>query len=150
MTAGADTVVTIAGAAFSNGTTLVVSLTDAAGNVISIDPAGVTDTAMTATVNAAAGSYILQVVKDGEASRAVGISVLPVVTIADMDCSKCLGVMTITGANFAEMPAGAEDINVTEDGRVLDVIEWSDGVIKAAGARCRGDVTVNSVYGSSE
>jgi len=71
--------------------------------------------------------------------------------ITEIDCSKCLGVMTITGANFAEMPAGTdEDINVTEGGRQLEIIEWTDTEIQAAGARCRGDVTVNSVYGSSQ
>ena len=59
--------------------------------------------------------------------------------------------MTITGVNFAEKPAGTdEDISVTEDGRPLNVISWSDTEITVSGARCRGDVVVNGVYGSSQ
>lgn len=150
MTAGADTAVAITGTAFLNGT-LAVSLTDAAGNAVALGAADVTDGSLTTTVNAPAGSYTLQVVKDGEASNAIGIAVVPAVAIAEMDCSKCLGTMTITGSGFAAKPAGTdEDISVTEDGRPLNVINWSDTEITVSGARCRGDVEVNSVFGSSQ
>jgi hypothetical protein len=148
--AGTDTAIAITGAAFSNGA-LAVRLTDAAGNAVTLGAADVTDGSLTATANVAAGTYALQAVKDGEASNAVGISVMPQVAITDMDCSKCLGVMTIDGVNFAVKPDGTdEDISVTEDGRPLNVISWSDTEIKVSGARCRGDVVVNGVYGSSE
>ncbi len=154
ITAGTPTAVTVTGAALTTAVPEAASdvrLTAADGSTVTIvAPDSISEGSLTVTINAAAWLYNLQAVKDGEASNAVGIAVLPAVAITEIDCSKCLGVMTITGANFAEMPAGADEINVTEDGRVLDVIEWTDGMIKAAGARCRGDVTVNSVYGASQ
>jgi len=150
MIAGANTVVSVAGAAFSNATTLVVTLTEADGSVITLDPADVTDGSLTVTVNASSGDYTLQVVKDDEASNAIGIAITPEVVIAEMDCSKCLGSMTITGTGFAEKPDGTdESISVTEGGRPLNVISWSDTEIKVSGARCRGEVVVESIFGSA-
>jgi Cys-rich repeat protein len=148
--AGTPTQLAITGATFLNGD-LAVTLTAADGSVITLAAADVTDGSLSATANAAAGTYALQVVKDGEASNAIAVTVVPDVAIADVMCSKCLGTMTITGVNFAEKPAGTdEDISVTEDGRPLNVISWSDTEITVSGARCRGDVVVNGVYGSSQ
>jgi hypothetical protein len=152
MAAGADTVVTVNGAALSNATTLAVRLTDAAGNTLTLDPNDVTDGSLTVVVNAAAGNYTLQAVKDGAASNAVAISIKPEVVITEIDCSKCLGSMTITGSGFAEKPDGTdEDLYVIEGdgGRLLKVISWTDTEIKVLDARCRGDVTVNAIFGSA-
>ena len=152
MAAGANTVVTVSGAALSNATTLVVTLTDADGNTLTLDPTDVTDGSLTVVVNAAAGNYTLQAVKDGEASNAVGISIKPEVVITEIDCSKCLGSMTITGSGFAEKPEGTdEDLYVIEGdgGRLLKVISWTDTEIKVVDTRCRGDVTVNTIFGSA-
>jgi hypothetical protein len=147
--AGTDTAIAVTGAAFSNGA-LAVRLTATDGSVITLDAAYVTDGSLTATANVAAGTYALQAVKDGEASNAIAVTVVPDVAIADIMCSKCLGTMTITGVNFAVKPAGTdEDISVTEDGRPLNVINWSDTEITVSGSRCRGDVVVNGVFGSS-
>jgi hypothetical protein len=157
MVAGTDTQVNLTGVAFTSTLATIlytsnVVLTAADGSETILTPASITQNSLTVTIPAetAAGIYDLQAVKNGEASNPVGISVLPAVVVENTNCSKCLGVMTIEGANFAEMPEGAIDINVTEGGVELDVIEWTDTMIKAAGARCGGDVTVNSVYGSSE
>jgi hypothetical protein len=152
MAAGADTVVTVNGAALSNATSLVVRLTDADGNTLTLDPNDVTDGSLTVVVNAAVGNYTLQAVKDGEASNAVGISIKPEVVITELDCSKCLGSMTITGAGFSEKPEGTdEDLYVIEGdgGRLLKVISWTDTEIKVVDTRCRGDVTVNTIFGSA-
>ena len=46
---------------------------------------------LTATANAAAGNYTLQAVKDGEASNAVGITVMPQVAITDVDVLQVSG-----------------------------------------------------------
>ena len=150
MTAGTDTVVTVTGAAFSNATTLVATLTEADGSVMTLDPADVTDGSLVVILNASAGDYTLQVVKDNEASNAIGISITPEVTITEVECSKCLSSMTITGTGFAAKPAGTdEDISVTEDGRPLNVISWSDTEIQVSGARCRGEIVVESIFGSA-
>jgi hypothetical protein len=150
LAAGTDTAVAITGAALSNGA-LSVTLTAADGSVTTLAAADVTDGSLTASANLAAGTYALQAVKDGAASNAIAVTVVPAVAIADMDCSKCLGTMTITGSGFAGKPAGTDEaISVTEGGRPLNVINWSDTEITVSGARCRGDVQVNSVYGSSQ
>jgi hypothetical protein len=156
--AGIDNQVTLTGSAFTSilSTTLYLSdvlLTDADGFGTYLTPDYITEGNLTVTIPGSTepGNYALQAVKDGEASNVVGISITPQVAIADMVCSKCLGTMTITGSGFAEKPAGTdEDISVTEDGRPLNVISWTDTEITASGARCRGDVEVNSVYGSSQ
>jgi hypothetical protein len=82
----------------------------------------------------------------------VAISIKPEVVITEIDCSKCLGSMTITGSGFAEKPDGTdEDLYVIEGdgGRLLKVISWTDTEIKVLDARCRGDVTVNAIFGSA-
>ena len=154
ITAGTPTQVTVTGAALVSTVPVAISdvrLTAADGSVTTITPDSITGDVLTVTINAAAGSYSLQAVKDGEASNSVAFSVMPQVAITDMDCSKCLSTMTITGSGFAVKPAGTdEDISVTEDGRPLNVIDWSDTEITVSGTRCRGDVVVNGVYGSSQ
>jgi hypothetical protein len=153
ITAGTPTQVTVTGAALTSTVPIAVSdvrLTATDGSVTTITPDSITGDVLTVTINAAAGSYSLQAVKDGEASNTVAFSVMPQVAITEMDCSKCLGTMTIQGVNFAVKPDGTdEDISVTEGGRSLNVIDWSDTEITLSGARCRGDVVVNGVFGSS-
>jgi hypothetical protein len=152
--AGTSTQVAITGAVLTTAAPAAssdVRLTAADGTQIGIAPDSITADAMTVTINAPAGTYALQAVKDGEASNAIAVTVVPDVVIADIMCSKCLGTMTITGANFAEKPAGTDEaIGVTEAGRPLNVINWSDTEITLSGARCRGNVVVNGVYGSSQ
>jgi len=89
ITAGTPTQVTVSGAALISAVpaaTSDVRLTAADGSSVTITPDSITGDALTVTINAAAGSYTLQAVKDGEASNAVGISVMPQVAITDMDC----------------------------------------------------------------
>jgi hypothetical protein len=156
--AGTDVQVTLTGAAFTSilDTTLYISdvlLTAADGSGTYLTPDDVTEGDLTVTIPGTTepGNYSLQAVKDGEASNALSITVVPDVAIIDVMCSKCLGTMTIDGSGFAEKPANTdEDISVTEGGRLLNVISWTDTEITVSGARCRGDVVVNSVYGSSQ
>ena len=57
--------------------------------------------------------------------------------------------MTISGSGFSEKPEGTdEDILVTEAGRPLNVITWTDNEIHVSGVRCRGDLKINSLFGS--
>jgi hypothetical protein len=156
--AGIDNQVTLTGSAFTSilSTTLYLSdvlLTDADGFGTYLTPDYITEGNLTVTIPGSTepGNYALQAVKDGEASNVVGISITPQVAIAEMDCSKCLGTMTITGSGFAEKPAGTDEtISVTEGGRPLNIISWTEDEIAVSGARCRGEVEVNSIYGSSE
>jgi hypothetical protein len=101
----------------------------------------------------APGNYTLQAVKDVlAASNPVPLSIKPEVLITEIDCSKCLGTMTITGSGFTEKPDGTdEDLYVIEGegGRLLQVISWTDTEIKVVDTRCRGDVTVNTIFGSA-
>ena len=108
---------------------------------------------MTVTIpdNLTMGNYALRAVKSDKMSNPLIISIRPEVIIDDVECSKCLGVMTISGAGFAEKIVGTdEEINVMESDRPLNVISWTDTLIKATGARCRGTVTVNSLFGTAQ
>lgn len=57
--------------------------------------------------------------------------------------------MTIRGTTFSEKPEGSDgDINAPERGRPLNGITWTATEIQVSGARCRGAVTVNTIFGS--
>jgi hypothetical protein len=158
ITAGKDTAVTLTGLAFTNlvGTfqwTSEVALTAADGSSVTLTPDSITQESLTVTIpgTTAPGNYTLQAVKGEYASsNPVVVSVKPEVVITGVDCSKCLGTITITGSGFSEKPAGTDEyISVTEGGRALDVISWTDTQIKASGTRCRGTVTVDALFGSA-
>ena len=96
------------------------------------------------------GNYALRAVKLDKLSNPVNLSVTPEVAITGLDCSKCLSTMTITGSGFSEKPEGTdEDISVTENGRHLNVISWSDTEIRVSGARCAGEITTDALFGSA-
>jgi hypothetical protein len=157
--AGTDAQITLTGAAFSSilGTTLYISdvlLTDAYGSRTYLAPDDVTEGDLTVTIPGTTepGNYTLQAVKDGEASNPVSLSIKPEVVITEIECSKCLSTMTITGSGFSIKPDGTdEDLYVIEGegGRFLKVISWTDTEIKVLDARCKGDVTVNALFGSA-
>ncbi len=157
MTAGEDTQITLNGSAFTNlaGTvqwTSDVLLTASDGSSTILTPDAITEGTLTVTVPGTmqSGNYTLQVVKDDVGSNPVALSITPELMVADVECSKCLAVMTVTGSGFGEKPEGVDDyINLEESGRPLDVISWTDTIIKAAGARCRGTVDVNALFGSA-
>ena len=61
-----------------------------------------------------------------------------------------MGTMTITGSGFSENVDGTDEyISVKEDGRPADIISWTDTLIELSGARCRGTVEVNALFGSA-
>jgi hypothetical protein len=108
---------------------------------------------LTVTIPGAAvpGNYALQAVKDEYVfSNPVSLSIKPEVLIDDLNCSKCMGRMKITGAGFSEQLEGTDEyISVEEDGRPVTIISWTDTVILLSGARCKGTVTVNALFGSA-
>jgi hypothetical protein len=158
ITAGSATVLTITGSAFINyGSaveyTSVVTLTASDGTtVIELTPDAISESMITVTVpgTIATGNYALRAVKLDKQSNPFNLSVTPEVRITDLDCSKCLGTMTITGSGFSEKPNGTdEDIAVMENGRPLNIISWTDGEITVSGSRCSGTVEVEAIYGSA-
>jgi hypothetical protein len=160
LTAGTDTPITLAGVAFTNMImdfqwVSDVKLTAADGSSVVLTPDSISEKSLTVTIpgSTPTGNYQVQAVKNDTAkSNPVGISIIPEVVITEIDCSKCLGTMTITGAGFSAKPGGTdEDLYVIEGdgGRLLKVISWTDTEIKVLDARCRGDVTVNTIFGSA-
>jgi hypothetical protein len=158
LVAGTGVQVTLTGSAFTSilGTTQYSSdvlLTAADGSGTTLTPDSITEGSLTVTIPGTTepGNYTLRAVKDGEASNPAAIIIKPQVVITEIECSKCLGTMTITGSGFSEKPDGTdEDLYVIEGegSRLLKVISWTDTEIKVHDARCRGDVTVNALFGS--
>jgi hypothetical protein len=61
-----------------------------------------------------------------------------------------MGIMTITGSGFSEKVDGTDEyISVEEDGRPVNIISWTDAEILLSGARCKGTVTINALFGSA-
>ena len=157
MTAGANTPVTLTGSSFTNtvGTYVwksTVVLTAENGFTIPLTPSTIDGCSLTVTIpgTTPAGNYELRAVKNTTQSNPVVVSIKPAVVITNVTCFKCLGTMVITGSGFSDYSEGTdEDINVTEDGRMLNVISWSPTQIQASGARCSGAVTVNALFGSA-
>jgi hypothetical protein len=157
MTAGTVTQVTVLGSALTN--TLgdlewisQVVLTAQDGSTTELTPDTINSCSMTVTIpgSMSAGNYPLRAVKDDLASGRIVISVIPAVEISEVNCSKCLGTMTITGTGFADKPDGTdEDIIVTEGGRPLNIISWTDTSIEVSGTRCAGDLEVTTLFGSA-
>lgn len=151
ITAGTPTQVTVTGAALISTVPIATSdvrLTAADGSSVTITPDSIIGDVLTVTINAAAGSYTLQAVKDGEASNAVGISITPQVVITDASCND--GIITITGSGFGDAPPeGSEEyLNVVVDGVPAEIISWTDTEITVSVSDCNGTVTVNALYGS--
>jgi hypothetical protein len=157
MTAGTSTQVMVLGSSFTNTvgmadfTSNVVLTALADGSTTELTPDPIDSCAMVVTVPAtmSTGNYALRAVKDAVESDPVVISITPATEVSGVQCSKCLGTLTITGSGFGDTPPEGteEDINVEEGGRPLDVVSWSDTEIKASGARCSGTVTVNTLFG---
>jgi hypothetical protein len=157
--AGIDAQVTLTGSAFTSilvntsyTSDVLLTALDGSGTILTPDAITAGDLTVTIPGTTEPGNYTLQAVKDGEASNPVPLSIIPAVVITEIDCSKCLGTMTITGAGFSEKPEGTdEDLYVIEGdgGRLLKVISWTETEIKVLDARCRGDVTVNTLFGSA-
>jgi hypothetical protein len=135
----------------ANFTSNVVLTALADGSTTELTPDPIDSCAMVVTVPAtmSTGNYALRAVKDAVESDPVVISITPATEVSGVQCSKCLGTLTITGSGFGDTPPEGteEDINVAEGGRPLDVISWSDTEIQASGARCSGTVTVNTLFG---
>jgi hypothetical protein len=159
MTHGTDTHITLTGSAFINREGVYqwlsnISLTGADGSVLPLTPDSITESSLTVTIPGTleTGNYTVRAVKADKVSNPENLSITPEVAITAIDCSKCLGTMTITGSGFLEKPDGTDqDLNVIEGegGRLLRVVSWTDTEIMVLDARCRGDVTVNALFGTA-
>jgi hypothetical protein len=156
--AGSDNVLIIRGSAFKNSGpeveyTSILTLTASDGTTVSeLNPDFINETWITVTIPGTleTGNYLLRAVKLDKQSNAVNLSVTPEVVITNLECSKCLGTMTITGSGFSEKPNGTdEDISVMENRRPLNIISWTDEEITVSGSRCSGTVEVEALYGST-
>jgi exopolysaccharide biosynthesis protein len=156
---GADTSITIFGNAFTNEimgnvVTASVELTAADGSTTVLTPEAISESSMDVTIpgTLATGNYALRAVKGPSSSNAAVISVIPGVTITDVNCNKKKGVLIVTGSGFGEKPEGTDaDINIEVNGKVVDAISWSDTQIKVSVSSCpkRATITVNALYGSA-
>ena len=120
--------------------------------VIELTPDFITESVITVTIPGTleVGNYNLRALKLDKVSNPVNLSITPEMLITDIDCSKCLGTMTITGSGFSEKPEGTdEDIAVMENRRQLNIISWTDTEIRASGSRCSGTVKVDGIFGSA-
>jgi hypothetical protein len=157
--AGTGTSITIYGNAFTNEimgnlVTSNVELTTADGSTTVLTPDSISESSMEVTIpgTLATGNYTLRAVKGSSRSNASVIAVIPGVTITDTSCSKKKGVLTINGSGFDTKPEGTDaDINVEVNGKVVDLISWSDTQIKASISSCSKSSTiiVNALYGSA-
>jgi len=161
ITAGLDTQITLTGSAFINFTATTqfisdaVTLTASDRGIIHLSPFNLSENALSVIIpgTTPTGNYELRVLKGtSQSSNPLALVIKPATVIHEIDCSKCLGTMTIAGSGFSEKPEGTdEDLYVIEgDGaRRLKVVSWTDTEIKVLDARCRGDVTVNALFGSA-
>jgi hypothetical protein len=137
-----------------NVVTASVELTAADGSTTVLAPEAISESSMDVTIpgTLATGNYALRAVKGPSSSNAAVISVIPGVTITDVNCNKKKGVLTVTGSGFGKKPEGTDaDINVEVNGKVVDAISWSDTQIKVSVSSCtkRATITVNTLYGSA-
>jgi hypothetical protein len=162
VTTGTDTTITLTGVALTNTIDTAegpvtmdsqVVLTADDGSTVTLVTTAISGSSMDVVVPAAltAGNYTLRAVKDSNDSNAIGLAVIPAVTIADSSCSKKKGVLTINGSGFGTKPEGTDaDINVLVNDQPVNIIAWSDTLIKADVSSCpkRATVTVNALFGS--
>ena len=164
MTAGADTQLTLTGAALTNliGDRRWVSdvrMTGDNASAMYLTPASITQGSLTVIIPASTppGNYRLTAVKSYEGtvyaeSNPVVICIKPCVKITEaIDNGDT--TLTITGSGFGEAPpAGAEDyLNVKVNGQAVPVLSWTDTRIIAAlpafGASAECDtVTVGALF----
>ena len=165
ITAGTDTTVFVAGAAFTNsaGKNLYesdVALTGANGSTVVLTPDIILDEGMLAVTipgKTPAGNYNLQAVKDEFASNPTVITIVPTVRITRAAGS---GTITISGSGFGGYAKGSGTVvtgKITSGKgkkattKVLNgkIVSWVDGKIVARFDSTPNQVTVNSVFGSA-
>jgi hypothetical protein len=166
VTAGVDTTLTLTGVALTNTVQTPegplaldsqVVLTAKDGTATILATTAISESSMDVVVPAslAAGNYKLRAVKGSVDSNAVGLAVIPGVTITGADCDKKRGIITITGSGFGTKPEGTDaDISVEVNGVVYDsssLTSWSDTQIRVSVGSCSKNptVTVNALFGSA-
>ncbi len=160
--AGAETTVTLSGAAFTNLTAGASYVSDAEligsdGSSVTLTPDAVDGAELVVTIpsDTAPGNYEIRAVKADVASNPTVISVTPKVAIG-----KATGgaTVTVTGSGFGGYAAGS---GTSVTGKVIrrngssttvegTILSWSDTAIEADfGSKRPNQVTVNSVFGSA-
>ncbi|MEW6599783.1 MAG: hypothetical protein AB1499_02320 [Nitrospirota bacterium] len=158
VSAGADTELTLNGSAFTNLDESFewlsdIVLTSPDGSPVELYPDSISQSSMTVTIPGAlaAGNYDLRAKKGDTESNRIVVSIIPEVSITNVECSKKRGVLVITGSGFGEKIEGTDAyINAELNGEILDIISWNDNRIKAVVTGCpgNGDITVNTLFGS--
>ena len=165
ITAGTDTTLMLAGAAFTNsvGNTRYesdVALTAADGSSVVLTPDLILDEgllAVTIPKTTRAGNYSIQAVQDESASNPTVVTVVPKVRIKRAAGSE---TVTIIGSGFAGYARGS---GTTVTGRITTVegtrvrttvltgtiVSWVDGKIVARFVAAPNHVTVKSVFGTA-
>lgn len=157
--AGADTVVTLSGSAFTNTTdgtkySSVVVLTAADGSAVTLTPDAIQEGSLTVTIpgSTVAGNCDLQAVKtdsagDPVASNPVSISIRPQVVITDVSFDGT--TLTITGSGFSGYAAGSGTYVSAKGLGTATIVSWNDTTIVAELGSSPEEVTVSSVFGSA-
>lgn len=159
ITAGKDTNITITGSSFTNeimgnliNSNIELTAVDGAKVILTPDSVSVNMINVTIPGTMAPGNYALRAVKGSNSSNATGITIVPDVTITDVNCIKKKGLLIVSGSGFGTKPEGTDaDISVEVNGVNMDLISWTDTVIKASVSRCssKATVTVNALFGSA-
>jgi hypothetical protein len=160
VTSGTDTVMTLAGSAFTNtyfgleNWTSIVRLTAADGSTTDLVPDSISENLITVTIPGAVtpGNYDLRAVKDNAVSNPIAISVMPAVNITEVKCMKRRGMLIIKGSGFSEKIEGTDAyLNLKVNGEVADIISWRKNRIKVSVSRCsdNDNVTVKTLFGSA-
>jgi hypothetical protein len=161
VTAGHDTSVALSGSAFTNLDNGIerlsnVVLTAYDGSTVELTPDSITQDSITVTIPGvlATGNYYVRAVKDDSESTAKSnpyvISVKPEVAITEVDCNRKRGLLTISGSGFSEKIEGTDAyINAKLNGVTVDIISWTDTLIRASVSGCSGrdTVSVNGLFG---
>lgn len=158
ITQGADTAVTISGSAFTSineGTELSsdVILTASDGTATTLVPDLISQDSITVTIpgNLEKGNYRLITLTLDKQSNPIVITVIPDVVVTSIKCKEG-GVMTIAGSGFSEIIKGSDDyIGVEINGIPVDILSWSDSLIKVNVSTCyiKDEVRVNTLFGSA-
>lgn len=158
VTAGSLTEIVVYGNGFINITDGIPFISDVILNngmgTIMLEKVWITESNITVTIppTLSAGLYELLVVKDNKKSNKTMLNVVPPVLVSGVNCNRKMGVLTVQGAGFNERVPGTDNyINVQVNGVPVDIIFWSDTLIKASASMCENNavITVNALMGSA-
>jgi hypothetical protein len=160
--AGANTLVTLTGAALTNTVDGLLFKSDVVlaaggGSSVTLEPGVIYEGLLKVTIpgSTAPGNYSLRAVKtglDGDLvpSNPVAIQIVPTVSITGVTTSD--GIVTIEGAGFSGYLEGSgTSVTLTAGTATVEakIVSWTDTVIKVKSDASPDAVTVKSVFGSA-